>query len=693
VAVTCFVSYEVHPTTIGGCGVLIHHAADVLLAAGHEVVLLLDVPSDEFRRFVDKDRLTFARPEHCRAYRVDDLCEDFAHGVSDIPCVYQWKSLRFAHALTKLLAREAIDFVEFFEYCGSGYYSFVQRLYALDSKGPVLGSRLHGSMEVLDRHGQGAVKDADRLVLHGLERRALALSEAVLAPSRTYYERYYKDLYNLEPGRVVVSSPPKQAFPRVTRRPAPAGPFSILFIGRMFHLKGVDQLVHAAVMLMKERPRLEFNVDLVGYDSDESPIAGGYTKYLKTLIPERLRSRFVFTGHLSHEQVSKRLDRELFAVFPNRIESFCYALHEVYDAGIPVVINDLPALRDFFEDARNAIVYDGSTQGLLASMKRMIDDDALCDRLCRPYPVADHPIGEFYANPAARAPLALATGEAEVREPLVIVLCKQDDFAGCAALESLTRQTTPAARVLCLVPAQPNGEETLWWLGRAWHVRATNGQPVETSDVLTTDALAVIESDDGLDPSWIESCMRALSRRRAMAFAGSWPRQGGRIVPLALDVAPELVPFTRPGELARVLVRTQRGILLADLLDPSLGALGHLGYLWQAIEQWGHGVLLPTPLVDTIPTPALAIDIAAIRALLMRFGAPFAERLALVAGLLTESTGSSANGANGSSSLAQAPPTVEQKVALADELGGRTLARLALKKLARRVVSPAPPNR
>ncbi len=147
---------------------------------------------------------------------------------------------------------------------------------------------------------------------------------------------------------------------------------------------------------------------MVGYDSDESPIAGGYTKYLRTLIPERLRPRFVFRGHLSHEQVSKRLDHALFAVFPNRIESFCYALHEVYDAGVPVVINDLPAFRDFFEDGRNAIVYDGSTQGLLASMKRMIDDDALRDRLCRPYPVADHPIGEFYDNPTSPHSLACA---------------------------------------------------------------------------------------------------------------------------------------------------------------------------------------------------------------------------------------------------------------------------------------------
>ena len=28
---TCFVSYELHPTTMGGAGVLIHHAAEALL--------------------------------------------------------------------------------------------------------------------------------------------------------------------------------------------------------------------------------------------------------------------------------------------------------------------------------------------------------------------------------------------------------------------------------------------------------------------------------------------------------------------------------------------------------------------------------------------------------------------------------------------------------------------------------------
>ena len=41
----CFVTYEIHPTNRGGCGVLLHHAAELLLrervehAGGGEVLV------------------------------------------------------------------------------------------------------------------------------------------------------------------------------------------------------------------------------------------------------------------------------------------------------------------------------------------------------------------------------------------------------------------------------------------------------------------------------------------------------------------------------------------------------------------------------------------------------------------------------------------------------------------------------
>ena len=52
----CFVTYEIHPTTRGGCGVLLHHATELLLQQGHQVVFLLDIPRHEFNQFEQRDR-------------------------------------------------------------------------------------------------------------------------------------------------------------------------------------------------------------------------------------------------------------------------------------------------------------------------------------------------------------------------------------------------------------------------------------------------------------------------------------------------------------------------------------------------------------------------------------------------------------------------------------------------------------
>lgn len=715
--VTCFVSYELHPTNMGGAGVLIHHAADVLLNAGHEVVFLLDMPQAAFAQLVSRDIHTFADPARVRAYRVDDLNAGLGLREADFASIFQWKSRSFAAALGRLLERERPDYIEFFEYCGAAYYALVERLYAEEPAAggalPVLGARLHGSLEVLDRHGQGLVKDADRLILHALERRALALSETILAPSRAYFDRYYKDLYHVEPERVVVSSPPKQPFPRVKRRPTTADHFSIAFIGRMFHLKGVDQLVHAAVLLMKQRPDLNFTIDLIGYDSDESPIGGSYAHYLRTLIPQRLRSRFIFTGQLPHGAIAERLNHALFAVFPNRVESFCYALHEVYDAGVPVIVNDIPAFSDFFHHERNALLYDSTTGGLVAAMHRMIDDDALRSRLRRPYPVAEHAIGEFYDRPSALRPLVPTPGgrgsgggfnslgssrlphepgtAPSSLSPLLILLAHDDHAVDAAAMQALRAQTLQPARTLVLVPAQPDGEETLWWLGRTWHVRDAANNAVEPSDALTTDCVVVLESGDRPDAAWLETCVRALARRPDMGFAGTWTAASGKLSPATFDIAPELFPFQHGATLARVALRTQPGMLLADLFDPSLGRLGHTGALWDAVHRWGHGTLLPRVMLETEPAPAPGPAAPGeLQALLMRHGEPFGERFTLLAGLLHQQVLAARAHAAGEKAPALFEPTLSQKVQAADQLGGSLLAKMAIKKLARRVKGRKP---
>lgn len=690
----CFVSYEIHPTTPGGCGVLLHHAAELLLRRGRRVIFLLDVPRADFERFDRHDRAAFSSAGNCRAYDVQELAADMpAETREAIPSVPMFRSFRFAWALRKLLEREPdIDYVEFFDFCGVAYYALLDRLFGPSRpRGPVLGVRLHGTIERIDEVGATRCWDLERYRLYAYERAALRLAETVLTPTPGFYQAYYQGRYAVPPERVVVSQSPRLDFPRVARRPRPGEPFRIAFVGRIFHLKGVDQLVQAAVLLMRRRPELRFQVDLIGYDSRESPLGDSQAAFLRSTIPPDLRERFDFCGHLSHARILKRLEKVLFAVFPNRFESFCYALHEVYDAGVPVIVSPLPAFRAFFEHERNALVYDGTTEGLLAAMQRMIDDPALRESLCRPYAVAEQSLGDFYDAPRALAELAPAGPSQGGLRALAVVLCDGHEGAAQSTIDSLARQTRRAAEVVCLLPPRPDHQELFWWLGRGWAACTPEGRPRCAGELLTADALAVFRAGDVPAATWLETCAGVLERRPAAAFAGTWALRGGRLLPSFLDVAPELFPFENGAMLTRTLVRTQPGRLLADLFDASLAELGEIGHLWLAVQQHGPGVLHPQPLISLGSDPPSQPEPALLEYLLVSAGGAFSDRWAHVAALrekLLRDCGG--QGAARLADLERRTQTTEYRLARAEELGGRTLLKLALRKLGRRLRPSSP---
>lgn len=630
----CFVSYEIHPSTWGGCGVLLHHAAQILLERGHEVVFLLDIPHHEFRRFDEKDRLALPHAERCRAYLVEDLCRGFRFSRDEVPNEFQWKALRFAHAWAKLGERERCDWVEFFEYCGVGYYAMVERLYGRGPEAGALGLRLHNSLELIDRHEATKPVDRTRYEMYGLEHGAVSLAETVLSPTRTYYEEYYRDLYDLDAGRVVLSQSPRLDFPGVARRPDAGDEFGILYFGRVFQFKGVEQFVKAGVLLLKRRPGLRCRFEIVGQCKGQSPVGGRYETYLLGLIPAELRDRFHFRGHRTHAQLAAMLPEILFGVFPNLFESFCYALHEVYDAGVPVVVNDLPGFRDFFQHEKNALVYDGSTSGLLHAMERMFEDGELRERLARPWPVATAPLGDFYETPRALAPLRPPPGRRAPRS-VVVVLNGSGAAGEEATLTSLAAQTSQEYDLHRLTPAEPGAAGAFAWLGCAWTATGWDDRPVSPLEIETRDALLVLRGGDVLDERWLERCAGVLRRRPQLAFAGTWQRSGGRLEPAFLDLAPEAWPFWKGAALTRALLRTEPGQLLVDLFDPNLGALGEVGHLWRTCARLGRGALLPEPWCTSPPEERRPAEASRLAYLVARHGEAFGSRLALL-GAMTQ---------------------------------------------------------
>lgn len=632
----CFISYEIHPTTWGGCGVLLHHAAELLLQRGHEVDFLLDIPLSEFERFRDVDRLSFSNAGRCRAFHVDTLCAEFPWPQYLFANNDQWKALRFAHALAALTRQEpCYDYIEFFEYCGVAYYALVNKLFGKGPDAPVVGVRLHNSLELIDHHEATKPVDWDRCLLYGLEHGSVDLSECVLAPTETYFTEYYRDLYQLPRERVAISQSPKIHFAEVTRRPAKNG-FKIVYFGRMFQFKGVDQYINAAIILLQQRQDIDCFIECIGYDSNQSPTGGSYIEYLRNQVPESLRERFIFTGHLLHDQVAEHLNDTLFAVFPNLFESFCYAVHEIYDAGVPVIVSDLPGWRDFFKHEVNALVYDGSTKGLVQAMARMIDEDELRERLVRPYRVAEQPLGDFYDRPRILSPLREEKDSHEPFEALVAILNDPGQAGEEATLASLAAQTLPAAEVVRLVPSQIGAKGAFDWLGGFWQALDRTGAPISALSIETRQGLLILKNGDRPDPHWLELCVGALRGRPKMAFAGTWTHSGGNLIPQSYDLVPEGYPFVNGCRLTRALHRTAPGGLLIDLFDFNLGSLGEIGYLWAAIGRWGRGCLLPEPLLETAApggeSAGRTLDEKKLGYLLNRYGAGLSSRLPLLLG-------------------------------------------------------------
>lgn len=686
-----FATYEFHPTTWGGCGVLLRHATDLLLSQGHEVDLLLDLPKSYFDRFVARDQATLSVPDRCRAHHVDALCEDLAWSVEEIENSFIWKSLRFAHALRRLSNEASIDFVEFFEYCGVGYHALVEKRFGLQPARPILGLRVHNSVELIDLHEGTKGVDRDRAILYGLERAALAHSEATLLPSKSYADRYYVDRYSLPDDAIEISEPPTVRFGK-----RPQGPLEsrreIQFFGRIFEFKGIECFVRAALLVLESRPDLDFDFVLIGNDSREGPGGKSYTEYLRGTVPARFADRFVFTGHLGHAEVLERFGRARFAVFPNRFESFCYAAHEVYEAGVPMLVSDIPAFRNYLDEGKKAYYFDGSSIDLARQMMRLIDQPELLERLECGGRLAENPLGQFYEAPRALRPIPQDARESIGIATVVLVPERASDAHLQRTLDSIRPQLDQDDVILLAYDeGDPRGAAqatSIRWLGATRRLQTLTGEPLALSQFKTREALWLLLAGDEPSPDFVSLCRGALARNPSLAFAGTWMRDAdGNLVESMIDIAPDRYPFDAGARLTRVLQRTRTDGLLIEVFEAQAGIYGEIGALWRAEEERGRGCLLARALLQASPIEAPAADAGQLAFLVQAVASPMRrERLALMT--LDPTFGKASLGTDIEAARSRRLNGVDfdqaRRVALT-HLDGTTLARLAGQKLRRKV--------
>ncbi|MEM6678517.1 MAG: glycosyltransferase, partial [Pseudomonadota bacterium] len=332
-----FVALEFYPATPGGTGILLHHTIASLLARGYPVALLVDMERAAFEKIRDEVRLDLPNGSDLEVWLVDDLVPEAALAQVAFASPEQRRSARIALALEALQRDVPLSMVEFYDYCGPAFYALAGDDSATP---PAIAVRLHNTVELIQRRVRSPF-DLGRSLDAEMERRSIAGADLLLSPGPAYLRDEIMPLYpEVDAERVALSPPIHRPVGQVRYDPMAR---DVVFYGRLSRFKGLDTFLRGASLALRDAgfERWLGRFLIIG---PEETVAGELTRAdCEALILPEQRERFEFTGRMEHAALFDRLGTAAFACFANRIESFCYAAHELATAGMPLVLSDTPA--------------------------------------------------------------------------------------------------------------------------------------------------------------------------------------------------------------------------------------------------------------------------------------------------------------------------------------------------------------
>ena len=533
----CFVSDEIHPATKGGIGRLLGEITERLDAAGTPVVLVLSVSEGEAAAFRQ-----YAKGHYrsLQIHTVDELLQDLgpdeAIPLTGFRLPHYWQSYRLALALRQLCRQTRLAGIEFADFNGAAFVTLKwRRLWGDEFAQVPIWIRLHATSEMVLGEDDQLNSSRGQLQLFAMERYALRHADGWVSPSASVAQ-WYRTFYDCPDVPVVVDTPP---FPQIGpggqhRRTLGDPPHRILFYGKLQRVKGPDLLLKAAFTLMED-DRFPLEIEMVGPDASHGPMRASYQAELERRIPPEWRGRIHFRGQISPDRLAEIAGSCCLAVVPSRVETFCLAAQELNWIGIPLVLNDLPAFRDYFQDGKDCRTFDGTADGLARVLRELLTqpepfaqwnwnaaDVVARQRTCETY---DRVLKEF-------SPLPEGEGTDEHSPPLVSVIVPYYNMQNYidAALASVRSSDYPHWEVIVVDDGSPDTAARAKFEslqrehqgdGRYRFLEKPNGGLSNTRNFGIGHAqgkyILPLDSDNLLDPRYLGRAVTALERLPELA--------------------------------------------------------------------------------------------------------------------------------------------------------------------------------
>lgn len=165
----------------------------------------------------------------------------------------------------------------------------------------------------------------------------------------------------------------------VKLRPARKSSLHLLFVGYVTPRKGVDTMIRAFEILIKEKGQKNLVLHIVGNtDRDKA-----FSKNVKDYSREAgLDDQVIFHGRINDRDMEKLYTASDIFVFPSLWEGFGMALAEAASFGLPIVATDAGAIPYMIKDGINGLlVSPGDAEGLARAVERLAESPEMRARL------------------------------------------------------------------------------------------------------------------------------------------------------------------------------------------------------------------------------------------------------------------------------------------------------------------------
>jgi glycosyltransferase involved in cell wall biosynthesis len=143
----------------------------------------------------------------------------------------------------------------------------------------------------------------------------------------------------------------------------------VLWVGRFVPEKGLRFLIDAAKIVLKRHEEVKFL--LVGDGPLKSQIA-------RSVVKKGLRRKFSFVGKMSQSDVARIMRDASMFVLPSLKEGFPKTLLEAMACGKPVIVSDIPGVREVVENGSSGIlVPPGDSEALAQAIVKLLNEKDL----------------------------------------------------------------------------------------------------------------------------------------------------------------------------------------------------------------------------------------------------------------------------------------------------------------------------